>query len=145
MLPSRRIYLAFGCILLLFPTSQADDKPDPQIQAVVDYFGKHGFKMEKAKEGGWHVIDPKYDGWYINLYFKSFPADATEEAIRKQLQQINLAFMLNVPARLAMSYPGLRGDAPGEPKFKQPDLKKLGIHDKMIKLFMDYRPGAVKK
>jgi hypothetical protein len=145
MLPYRRIYLSFGCILLLFSTSRADDKPDPQIQAVVDYFGKHGFKMEKAKEGGWHVIDPKYDGWYINLYFKSFPADATEDALRKQLQQVNVAFMLNVPARLAMSYPGLRGDAPGEPKFKPPDLKKLGIHDKMIKLFMDYCPGEVKK
>jgi hypothetical protein len=53
--------------------------------------------------------------------------------------------MLNAPAKLAMSYPGLRGDAPGEPKFKAPDLKKLGIEDKMIKLFMDYRPGEVKK
>ncbi len=134
-----------ACTLLLFPTTQADDKPDPQIQAVVDYFARHGFKMEKAKEGGWHVLDPKYDGWYINVYFKSFPANSSEEAMSKTLQGINLAFKLNAPAKLAMSYPGLRGDAPGEPKFKAPDLKKLGIYDKMIKLFMDYRPEAVKK
>ena len=91
------------------------------------------------------MIDPKYDGYYISLYFKSFPANATVEAMQKELWQINLAFMLNAPAKLAMSYPGLRGDAPGEPKFKAPDLKKLGIYDKLIKLFMDYRPGEVKK
>jgi len=145
MLPSRRSYLVFGCTLLLFPTSQADDKPDPQIQAVVDYFAKHGIKMEKAKEWGWHVVDPKYDGYYILIALKSFPPSATEDEMKKVVEQTNLALMLNVPARLAMSYPGLRGDAPGEPKFKQPDLKKLGIHDKMIKLFMDYRPGEVKK
>ncbi|MFT3882589.1 MAG: hypothetical protein QM703_23415 [Gemmatales bacterium] len=140
-----RLLLALSLTLVLFPATQADDKPDPQIQAVVDYFAKHGFKMEKAKEGGWDLIDPKYDGWYINVYFKSFPANKSEEAIKKELMQINLAFMLNNPAKLAMSYPGLHGDAPGEPKFKAPDLKKLGIYDKMIKLFMDYRLAETKK
>ena len=140
-----RLLLTLSLTLLLLPTTQADDKPDPQIQAVVDYFAKHGFKMEKAKEGGWHVLDPKYDGYYINIYFKSFPASATEEAMNQVLRVTNLAFMLNAPAKLAMSLPGLCGDAPGEPKFKAPDLKMLGIYDKMIKLFMDYRPEAVKK
>lgn len=140
-----RLQLTLSCTLLLLTTAQADDKPDPQIQAVVDHFAKNGFKMEKAKEGGWHVIDPKFDGWYINLYFKSFPAQTSEEEMWKALWQINLAFMPNVPAKLAMSYPGLRADAPGVPKFKAPDLKKRGIEDKMIKLFMDYRPGEVKK
>lgn len=139
-----RHLLALCISLLLFSITQADDKPDPQIQAVVNYFGKNGFKMEKAKEWGWHVIDPKYDGYYILVAFKSFPPNATEAAMQKELWQINLAFMLNAPAKLAMSYPGLRGDAPGEPKFKQPDLKKLGIYDKMIKLFMDYRSVAKK-
>ena len=38
-----------------------------------------------------------------------------------------------------MSIPGLRGDKPGEIKEKAPDLKKLGIEDKMIKIFKDYR------
>jgi hypothetical protein len=140
-----RLLLTFSITLLLHLTTLAEDKPDPQIQAVVNYLARHGFKMEKAKEGGWHVIDPKYDGWYINVYFKSFPSNATEEEMWKTLRQINLAFMPNVPSKLAMSYPGLRADAPGVPKFKQPDLKKLGIEDKMIKLFMDYRPGEVKK
>ena len=140
-----RLLLTISFTLLLLPTAQADDKPDPQIQAVVDYFAKHGFKMEKSREGGWDVIDPKYDGWYINLYFKSFPANTTEEEMWKVLRQINLALMPNVPAKLAMSYPGLRADTPGEPKHKAPDLKKLGIHDKLIKLFMDYRPDPAKK
>ena len=137
--------LSLILLLLFLTTTQAEDKPDPQIQAVVDYFASHGFKMEKAKEWGWHVTDPKYDGYYIVVNFKSFPANATEAAMNKVLRDTNLAHMLNAPARLAMSYPGLRGDAPGEPKFKSPDLKKLGIYDKMIKLFMDYRPEAVKK
>lgn len=138
------LLLPFTCSLLL-TNSWAEDKPDPQIQAVVNYFAKHGFKMEKAKEWGWHVVDPKYDGYYIVVNFKSFPANSTEEAMNKVLRETNLAHMLNAPARLAMSYPGLRGDAPGEPKHKAPDLKKLGIHDKMIKLFKEYRPVEAKK
>lgn len=137
--------LALCFPLLLLVPAQADDKPDPQIQAVVDYFAKHGFKMEKAESWGWHVIDPKYEGYYILVAFKSFPASKSEKEILQELKLINLAFMLNDPAKLAMSYPGMRGDAPGEPKFKQPDLKKLGIYDKMIKLFMDYRPAVKKK
>ncbi len=131
--------------LLLISTTHVEDKPDPQLHAIVNYFAKHGYKMEKAKEWGWHVVDPKYDGYYIVVNFKSFPANATEDAMYKVLQQTNLAHMLNAPSRLAMSYPGLRGDAPGEPKHKAPDLKKLGIHDKMIKLFMEYRPAEAKK
>lgn len=137
------ILLSLACSLLL-TNSWAEDKPDPQIQAVVNYFAKHGYKMEKAKEWGWHVVDPKYDGCYIVVNFKSFPTNATEDAMNKVLRETNLAHMLNVPARLAMSYPGLRGDAPGEPKHKAPDLKKLGIHDKMIKLFKEYRPANEK-
>ena len=43
--------LILAATLILLPTTQADDKPDPQIQAVVDYFAKHGFKMEKSKGG----------------------------------------------------------------------------------------------
>jgi hypothetical protein len=138
------ILLPLACSLLLF-NSWAEDKPAPQIQAVVNYFAKHGFKMEKAKEWGWQVTDPKYDGYYIVVNFKSFPPNTNEEAMNKVLQQTNLAHMLNAPARLAMSYPGLRGDAPGEPKHKAPDLKKLGIHDKMIKLFKEYRPAELNK
>ncbi|MBL8824441.1 MAG: hypothetical protein JNJ77_17775 [Planctomycetia bacterium] len=142
---SQPILLTLAFTFLFFNSIQADDKPDSRIQAVVDYFGKNCFKMEKSKEGGWDVIDPKFDGWYINIYFKSFPTNATEEEMWKVLRQINLAFIPNAPAKLAMSYPGLRADAPGEPKRKAPDLKKLGIHDKMIKLFKEYRPAEVKK
>lgn len=140
-----QLLLLIACILLVFPATKTEDKPEPQIQALVDYFARHGFKMEKAKEWGWHVTEPKYDGYYIVVNFKSFPVDATEEAMKQALRATNLAHMLNAPARLAMSYPGLRGDAPGEPKHKAPDLKKLGIHDKMIKLFMEYGPRERKK
>ena len=136
-----RLLVTLSLTFLLLPTTQTDDKSDPQIQAVVDYFAKHGVKMEKAKPWGWHVTDPKYDGYYNVVNFKSFSDNSTEEAMNKVLRDTNLAHMLNAPARLAMSYPALRGDAPGEPKFKAPDLKKLGIYDKMIKLFMDYRKG----
>lgn len=142
---SRTILLTLVSTFISFQSIQADDKPDPRIQAVVDYFCENGFKMEKSKEGGWDVIDPKFEGWYINIYFKSFPANATEKEMWKVLRQINLGFIPNTTAKLAMSYPGLRADAPGEPKHKAPDLKKLGINDKMIKLFKEYRPVEVKK
>ena len=145
MTPLSRLLQSVGCLLLFQSSTVEEDKRDPQIQAVINYFAKHGFKMEKAKGWGWHVVDPKLEGYYIVVNFKSFPASADEQAMWKTLHQISLAHTLNAPARLAMSYPGLRADAPGEPKHKAPDLKKLGIHDKMIKLFMDYRPGGEKK
>ncbi|MFO0812287.1 MAG: hypothetical protein U0796_03660 [Gemmatales bacterium] len=135
-----RILPLFVCYVMLLSGTRADDKPDPQIQAVLEYFARNGFKMEKAKEWGWHVVDPKFDGYFILVTFKSFPTNATEKEMKQVVEQTNLALMLNAPARLAMSYPALRGDAPGEPKHKAPDLKKLGIEDKMIKLFMEYRP-----
>lgn len=137
------ILLNLVCFLVLSST-RAEDKPDPKIQAIVNHFARHGFKMEKAKEWGWHVVDPKYDGYYIVVNFKNFPAHMTEKEMQQVLRDTNLAHMLNAPSRLAMSYPGLRGDAPGEPKHKAPDLIKLGIYDKMIKLFMEYRPTPVK-
>lgn len=136
-----RTLLIFICISPM----QGDEKPDPQIQAVIDYFAKNGFKMEKAKEWGWQVTDPKFAGYYIVVNFKTFPAQMTEKEMKQILSETNLAHLLNTPSRLAMSYPGLRGDAPGEPRHPVPDLKKLQIYDKMIKLFMDYRPGEVKK
>lgn len=118
----------------------AEDKPDPAIEAIVKHFAKHGFKMEKDKEyWGWIVTDPKFPGYYIIVNFKSFYTNATEEEMNKKLAQINLAHLLNAKAHLAMSIPGLRGDKPGEIKEKAPDLKKLGIEDKMIKIFKDYR------
>lgn len=132
--------------LLTLSSNRAEEVADPQIQAVIDYFARHEIKIQKDKEwGGWIVTAPKYDGYYIVLNFKSFPTQATEKEMQKTLRTINLAHMLNVPARLAMSYPGLRGDTPGEPKYKAPALDKLPIKAKMEKLFMEYRPAETKK
>src|SRR5262245_39720140 len=108
MEPAMR-YLTLACLLFSYLSVHADDKtkPDPKIEAVIAYFAKHGIKIEKdKKEWGWIVTDPKPDGYYVLVNFKSFPDDATEEGMWKQLHPIALAHMLNAPAKLAMSHPG---------------------------------------
>lgn len=141
---TRLLLLIVSSVMLMLGSTCADEKPDPPIQALIDYFAKNGIKMEKAREWGWHVVDPKLEGYYVLVNLKSFPSQATEKEMRKALEPISLAHMLNAPARLAMSYPCLSADAPGKPKYKAPDIEKLPIYARMIKLFMDYRPAEKK-
>lgn len=121
-------------------TGMADDKPptpdEAAIKAVLGHFEKHGVKLQKGKDYWWVVTDPKGEGYEVIVAFRSFPAKAGEQEMRNELKKSNLYFMLNVPARVAMSKPGLRaGDIE-----KMPTLKMVPVAAKLEKLFNEYRP-----
>ena len=133
-----------GCGLTTMETSGGDDNPlapdDGSIKAVVAHFAKNGVKLEKEKEGNyWVVTDPKGDGDDVIVAWRTWPAKATEEEMQAELMMINLAFLLNAPARVAMSKPGLRS---ADPAKKLPRLDQVPVVGKLEKLFKDYKPPA---
>jgi hypothetical protein len=137
---------AVGCGLMTMEAWGRDDKPpapdDAPIKAVVAHFAKNGVKLEPDERGWWVVADPKGDGYQVDVHLRTFPAGATEQEMRDELKKINLAYLLNAPARVAMSHPGLRvTDATKKP----PRLDQLPVAAKLEKLFKDYRPPEPKK
>jgi hypothetical protein len=119
----------------------ADDKApapdDAPIKAVVAHFAKNGVKLRKDEGSWWVVADPKGDGYEVIVALRTFPAGATEQQMRDELKRINLAFMLNAPARVAMSHPGLRAVDPAR---KPPRLDQVPVAAKLETLFKAYRP-----
>jgi hypothetical protein len=146
---SRYVVLAavIGCGVVAASADGGDDKPpathDAAIKSVVAEFAKNGFKLEKEEEGNyWVVADPKGDGYDVIVAWRTWPAKATEEEMRAELKMINLGFLLNAPARVAMSKPGLRS---ADPVKKLPPLDQVPVVAKLEKLFKDYKPPEPKK
>src|SRR2546423_722405 len=136
---------AVGCGLTMTGVGAADDKPpapdDAPIKAAVAHFAKNGITLRHDTDSRWVVADPKGDGYEVDVYFRTFPQRATEQQMRAELKQINLAFMLNAPARVAMSYPGLRGS---DSASRLPRLDQVPVVAKLEKLFKDYQPPEKK-
>jgi hypothetical protein len=132
---------AVGCGLTAMVASAGDDKPgaldDARTKAVVAYFANNGVKLASDGRGKWMVTDPKGDGYKVIVHMLTFPAAATGPEMRDQLKSINLAYMLNAPARVAMSYPYLQGIDLGS---RPPKLDQVPVVAKLEKLFKDYQP-----
>ena len=112
------------------------------VKAVVAHFAKHGIKLQRDERGEWLVADPKADAYDVVVHLRTFPPGTTEQEMRDTLKQINLAYMLNVPARVAMSYPVLRGN---DRAMKLPKLDQVPVVAKLESLFKEYRPEEPKK
>lgn len=127
-------------------TCAAQDKPAPpddtQIKAVVAYLAKNGVKLKAGERTEWVVVDPKSDGYDVIIHWITFPADTTEAQMHAALRQRNLGYMLNVPARMAMSLPGLRHT---DPTKKAPPLDQIPVVVKLKTLFKEYQPPEGKK
>lgn len=116
------------------PAPAPDDAP---IKAVLAHFADNGIKMRKDDGNWWVVADPKGDGYEVIVAFRTFPANATEAQMWDELKPISLAFLLNAPARVAMSCAGLRSlDLVKRP----PKLDQVPVVAKLEKLFKEYRP-----
>src|SRR5262245_35831790 len=102
---------AVVCGLTAMETSAGDDKPsspgDHRVKAVVAYLAQNGVKLESDGQGKWVITDPKGDGYRVIVHMLTFPAAATAREMRHELSMHNLAYMLNAPSRVAMSYPYL--------------------------------------
>ena len=123
------------------------DPSDKRIVALVAWLKLKGITLEFPTDaegsGWWRVTEPKTPADYDVVFsIRSFPAWASEAQMREALD-INLAYMLNAPAHLAMSYGGTVGK---NPEAKGPasddELPKVGglpVTTAVEQWFKDYK------
>jgi len=107
------------------------DPNDQRTMAFVSWLKRKGVTLEYAKQpedgGPWRVTQPKVSAEYEVVFsIRAFPSGASEKQMRDALD-VNLAYMLNAKAHLAMSYAGYQGRHP-EAKLPKSDdeLPKVG-------------------
>jgi len=125
------------------------DPTDKRIVAFVAWLRRKGVTLEYTKyvegDGGcWRIAHPQTSDEY-DVYFliHSFPSWASEAQMRKALD-VNLAYMLNAPAQLAMSYAGFSGKHPDAALRSDDELPKvngLPVTKAVEKLFKEYKAG----
>jgi hypothetical protein len=129
------------CSMMAIDASRGGHKPPPQddavIKAFVAFLGNYGVKLELGERNWWVVTDPKGDGYKVNVSLKTFPLGTSHKEMQATLAQHNLAYMLNAPARLAMSHPGLEIS---DPTKKPPKLDQIPVALKLENLFKEYLP-----
>jgi hypothetical protein len=109
---------------------------DPRVQALIRYFEQNGIHLEPDERDLWRLTKPAFpDGYEMAFSVRTFPEWASEEQMRVSLMQINLAYMLNAPAQLAMSYSGGGQTATDD---KMPWHNGLPVNEAVYKLFRDY-------
>jgi hypothetical protein len=116
--------------------SDADPSPD-----FLAHLKQAGIVLEKApgRSGQWRVAGrPPGQHYEVVVDFKTFPPSMTASQMETELLQTNLAFQLNAPARLAMSFPGLQG-LPGEDRRDMPDADTVPVCKELQRLFKSYR------
>jgi hypothetical protein len=113
------------------------DPGNPLIVGLVTHFGTHGIKLVHER-GWWRVIDPANPDYDVIVSLRAFPEAATLDQMQFALMQINLAYRLNAPAHVAMSYPSLRGARPGATK----EPRYVTLMGTLERLFQEYRPPA---
>ena len=126
------------------------DPSDKRIVAFVSWLKRKGVTLEYAKNaegdgGRWRVTQPRTSDEYdVTFSIGSFPSSASEEQMREALD-VNLAYQLNAPAHLAMSYAGFSGTHPDAklPKSHDdlPKVNGLPISKAVERWFMEYKGG----
>jgi hypothetical protein len=124
------------------------DPSDKRTQAFVEWLRKKGVTLEYQKRtsgyGMWKVIEPKVETDAELLFsIRAMPAWATDEQMQAAVKSTNLAYLLNAPAHLSISYGSLRGKFP-EAKIPTADeLPKIDgepVAEVVQRLFSEYRP-----
>ncbi len=122
------------------------DPSDQRIVALVTWFKHKGVTLEykKGAEGGgwWIVTQPKISAVYDVVFsIRSFPSWASEAQMREALD-VNLAYMLNAPEHLAMSYAGNHGHPDAKHPTSDDELPKvsgLPVTKAVEKWFKEYK------
>jgi hypothetical protein len=125
------------------------DPNDQRIVALVSWLKGKGVTLEYAgsPEGGgwWRVTEPKIsDDYDVTFSIRSFPSWASEAQMRAALD-VNLAYQLNAPAHLAMSYAIFGGKHPDAKLPKSDDelprVNGMTITKAVERWFMEYKGG----
>jgi len=122
--------------------SYGEQIPDADpLPGFIAYLKHGGIVLEKApgRSGQWRIAGrPPEQHYEVVVDFKTFPQSTTASQMETDLLQTNLAFQLNAPARLAMSFPGLQG-LPGEDRKDMPDPDTLPVCRELRRLFKTYK------
>ena len=106
---------------------------DERIVALVSWLRSQGITLELEGSGEWKVTQPEIlDEYGLSYSIRSFPAWASEQQMRHGLMHINLAYILNAPAHLAMSYGRVRSHV------ELPKLGSLPVTKAIPQLFKQY-------
>ena len=126
------------------------DPNDNRIIALVSWLKLKGVTLEysKSSEGNgrwWRVTEPTSSADYDVIFsIRSFPSWASEAQMREALD-LNLAYMLNAQAHLAMSYGGTQGrHAEAQHPKNDDELPKVGgspVTTAVEQWFMEYKGG----
>jgi len=114
------------------------DPKNPHILALVDYFEAQGVEMVHDSGGWWRVTRPAPLEFDVIVSLRSFPDRVSAYQMRDALARVNMAYLLNADARVAMSYPGLRAARPGA----IPDVRIGDLQRSLERLFQEYRPAS---
>jgi hypothetical protein len=114
------------------------DPKNPRLLALVDYFAAQDVELVHDGAGWWRVTRPATPGLDVIVSQRSFPEHASAYQMRDAVARINLAYLLNADARVAMSYPGLRGARPGAIT----DVRVRDLQTRLERLFQAYRPDS---
>lgn len=125
------------------------DPNDQRTITFVSWLKQKGVTLEYAKypgDGGpWRVTQPMISAEYDMVFsLRAFPSGASEKQMRDALD-VNLAYVLNAKAHLAMSYAGYHGRHPDAklPTFDD-ELPKVGglpVSKAVEKWFKEYKTG----
>jgi len=114
------------------------DPRNPRVLALVDYFEAQGVELVHDSAGWWRVTRPAPPELDVIVSLRSFPERSSAYQMRDALTRINLAYLLNTEARVAMSYPGLRGAQSGAIT----DVRIGELQTRLERLFQEYRPPS---
>jgi len=126
------------------------DPTDQRILALVSWFKRKGVTIEYIEQAEghgnwWRITQPKISGEYdVTFSIRTFPVWASEHQMRHAINSINLAYILNAPAHLAMSYGGFAAATPDAiPKSDDelPKLNGLPVTQAIQQLFKKYEAG----
>ena len=123
---------------------------DPRIGAFVSWLKNEGVTLQYIEQSNgheWKVARPTISDQYdVTFSIRTFPEWATENQMRDGIRTINLAYILNSRAHLAMSYgslseTGTQPDAKLPQSDELPKLNGLPITEAIQQLFKKYESG----
>ncbi|MEO8755982.1 MAG: hypothetical protein ABI624_25265 [Casimicrobiaceae bacterium] len=112
------------------------DPANPKIVALVAHFQARGILLVHDERSWWRVVPPASPEFEVLVSLRAFPSDARAERQQEALKRINLAYLLNAEAHVAMSYPVVRGAGGGALK----DARFVLLKSRLEQLFREYRP-----
>ena len=116
------------------------DPQDHRIVALVAHFEAHGIKLVHERGGWWRVTEPADLDYDVIVSLRAFPEGASADQLQDALARINLAYLLNARAHVAMSYPSLRGASPGATT----EARFVALKVTLERLLQEYRPPPAK-